>query len=80
MAKFRNITGDALAVFKPAEVRGARIVDADAIVEVDGDVTERLDDAYIVGSGDDARAWPTALWELVDDKADKKASNAVKEA
>jgi hypothetical protein len=79
VAKFRNITGDALAVYKPAEVRGARIVDADAVIEVDGDVVSQDGDAYTVGEGDNARLWPKALWELVDNKAVSKASN-VKEA
>ncbi len=67
MPKFRNISGDALDCFKPAEVRGSEHVDNLGEVEVDGEVQE-IGDAYIVGEGDNARAWPKALWQLVVDK------------
>jgi hypothetical protein len=61
--KFKNVSGDTL------EVRGLRPydttpVDANGFAEVDGEVSEELDDAYVVGTGPDARAWPKALWEL----------------
>lgn len=66
MVKFKNVSGDTL------EVRGLRPydttpIDAGKYAEVDGEVTAGLDDdtdAYIVGEGDQARAWPKALWEL----------------
>jgi hypothetical protein len=61
--KFKNVSGDTL------EVRGLRPydttpVDANGFAEVDGTVAEELDDAWVVGEGTDARAWPKALWEL----------------
>lgn len=68
MLKFRNISGDALACFKPAEVRGSEHVEAGATIEVDADLAGELVDAYVVGEGDAARAWPKALWALVTDK------------
>lgn len=40
-------------------------VEAGKVTAVDGEVTEQTDDAYIVGEGDDARAWPKATWELL---------------
>lgn len=66
MPKFKNISGDTL------EVRGLRAydttpVEAGKYAEVDGEVTAGLEDdadAYVVGEGDQARAWPKALWEL----------------
>ncbi|MER7063959.1 hypothetical protein [Streptomyces albidoflavus] len=41
------------------------LVGADDVTVVDGEVTGQTDDAYIVGEGDEARAWPKATWELV---------------
>jgi hypothetical protein len=38
------------------------------------------DDAYIVANNGEEKAWPHAVWELVDDKPAAKVASAVKEA
>lgn len=68
MLKFTNISGDALDCFKPAEVRGSEHVEAGATIEIDADLAEELEDAYVVGEDGAARAWPKALWKLVPEK------------
>lgn len=75
MLKFKNVGPYKVDVFKPAEL-GGRQVDAGAVLEVDGVVSEEIDDAYLVGEGGAARLWPKAQWELVKDaksvKVDKE--------
>ncbi len=61
MARLKN-TGDPVHVYAPEGDQRSLLVDTDQIVEVPGEVTEELDDAYIVGHGDDARAWPKSRW------------------
>lgn len=63
MPKFKNVGADVHAV-KRADLGGELVVSG-AYFEVGGEVSDETDDAYIVGSGDDARAWPKAQWELV---------------
>lgn len=63
MAKFRNVGPDVHAV-KRADL-GGQLVETGSDFEVVGEVAEETEDAYIVGSGDNARAWPKAQWELV---------------
>lgn len=60
MARFKNISGDELHLNRPE----GPPIKPDQIVEVDGEVTEEIEDAYIVGSGEDARAWPKATWRV----------------
>lgn len=67
MARFRNTTSNHLALIRPAGHPDSHQVDAGGEVEVRGEVTETTHDAYIVGEGDSARAYPKALWELVSD-------------
>lgn len=75
MLKFRNV-GPGIAAFKPAEL-GGKPVESGDVIEVDGEVTGEVDDAYLVGEGDNVRAWPKAQWELVKDKpAAKKVDKA----
>lgn len=71
MPKFRNITGEPVDLYRPAELGGQR-VDKDGVVEVQGEV-EEIDDAYLVGEGGNRRAWPMATWELVKDTSAKTA-------
>lgn len=61
MARFKNISGDELYLQR-AE---GPLIGPGEVVDVDGDVTEEISDAYIVGTGDQARAWPKATWEFV---------------
>lgn len=73
MPKFRNIGPD-IAAFKPAEL-GGKPIESDDVIEVDGEVTGEVDDAYLVGEGDNTRAWPKAQWELVQDKPAAKKTD-----
>jgi hypothetical protein len=76
--KFKNVGPDKVDVFKPAELGGAQ-VDAGGVLEVDGSVFKETDDAYIVGEGGAARAWPKSRWELVKDTSAAKTVKADKE-
>lgn len=67
--KFKNV-GDAIHAQKRAD-RGGELVETGGVFEVDGELAEETPDAYLVGTGDDARAWPKAQWELVADKTAK---------
>jgi hypothetical protein len=62
--RFKNNTDDDLVLFGPTGHPDAYICPAGEIVEVRGDITDETDDAFIVGSGDDARAWPKSLWRV----------------
>jgi hypothetical protein len=76
MPRFRNI-GAAAHVYKPAGDPDSLFVDAGQIVETPGELApEQPADAYVVGEGDQARAWPKALWELVEDKPATKPSSS----
>lgn len=61
MARFKNISGEDRRVGRA----DGRLVETGSVTAAVGDVTEETGDAYIVGSGDEARAWPKATWELV---------------
>lgn len=52
----RNVSGVDLFVL-------GKVVESEALVEVPGKVLkDSPDDAYQIGSGDDARLYPHALW------------------
>jgi len=70
VARFRNISGDDRHVGRA----DGPTTTADAVVVVEGDVVEEIDDAYIVGEGGDARAWPKATWELVKETGGSQAA------
>ena len=90
MPKFRNVSGADLHLFGPGGQMGTYLVEAGEIANVMGElVTSRPtpkkdepeptplpDDAYIVRSGDEEKAWPHAVWELVDEKTDEKPEKA----
>lgn len=61
MARFKNISGEDRRVGRA----DGPLVEAGTVTSVDGAVTAQTDDAYIVGEGDDARAWPKSTWELL---------------
>lgn len=72
MARFKNISGVDVHVGRA----DGRVVEAESITAVDGDVTAQTEDAYIVGEGDDARAWPKETWELIPEtKSSKKGDD-----
>ncbi len=92
MLRFRLRADHPIDLYHPASRGGSLRVDAGAEVEVAGElVTERPkpkgdepgptplpEDAYIVALNGEEKAWPHALWELVQDKPAAKAT-AVKE-
>jgi hypothetical protein len=69
VARFKNISGEDRR-FGRAE---GPLVKAGDVTAVEADMVEELEDAYIVGEGDDARAWPKNTWELIPElKSSKK--------
>lgn len=72
MPKFRLAEGHGdVDLFQIAGGPDSFRVTAGSFVEVPGDIAEETEDAYIVGAGDDARAWPKAMWSI-----DKPAATA----
>lgn len=71
MLKFKNI-GQGVHAIKRADL-GGPLIEATSTIEVDGTISSETEDAYIVGEGDNARAWPKSQWELVKSAA-KSAS------
>lgn len=63
MARMVNI-GAPVHLFKPGADLDSLLVERGQVVEVPGAVAAELDDAYVIGDGDNARAWPMAQWEL----------------
>lgn len=58
----RNISGEPLLL----GLRDGRRVDPDEVVRVEGALAkDQPDDAVVIGTGDDARAYPTSLWSKV---------------
>lgn len=74
MARFKNISGEDRRVGR-AE---GPLVEAGTVTSVDADVTDHTDDAYIVGEGDDARAWPKETWELLDEPRNSEPKSSKK--
>jgi len=71
---FRNIGADVHA--EKSALLGGKLVATGETFEVPGDLAEELIDGYVVGTGDNARVWPKAQWELVKSAA---TSASVKE-
>jgi hypothetical protein len=67
VARFKNISGEDRRVGRA----DGPLVQAGEVATIDEDVAEELSDAWIVGQGDEARAWPKATWELLKDADDK---------
>lgn len=88
--KFKNVSGNELAVFKPEGDPQSRTVESGGLLEVAGTlVTSRPEpkgdeptpeplpeDAHLVDVGGEERAFPHALWELVGDKPKTAAKPA----
>lgn len=74
MPRFKSLSGDDLDVFAPAGDSESFPIAAGAEIEIPGEVAGETADAYVVGVGDEARAWPKALWALVTPAAVKAAS------
>lgn len=75
MPQFRNISGVSLAVYRPEGDEESLTVAAGQVINVPGDLaTESPEDAFLVGAGDDARMWPKAHWELVQDQQKPKVA------
>lgn len=78
MVKLKNL-GEAVHVYRPAGDANSLLVEHDQVLEAPGEITEELDDAYIVGAGDDVRAYPKAQWELVKPAKKPTKSDAAKD-
>lgn len=61
MARFKNVSGEDRRVGRA----DGPLVEAGTVTATADEVTGQTDDAYIVGEGDEARAWPKATWELL---------------
>jgi hypothetical protein len=72
VARFRNISGAGMHVGRA----DGPLVEAGDVTAVGGDVTQQDGDAYVVGEGEHARAWPKALWELVPEAKSKSSGKA----
>lgn len=62
MARFKNVSGTDLRVGRA----DGPLVRASEVTTVEGDAVADLGDAWVIGEGDEARAWPKATWELLD--------------
>ena len=69
MATFKNNTGYDVVV---GNRDSGPLVKAGDTIDVEGAVKE-TDDAFLVGKGDDQRAWPKAVWSQV--KSTNKGSD-----
>jgi hypothetical protein len=84
--KFKNISGGDVEAIRTER----RPVDTGEVIEVPGSIVKSRpkpkdgdpepapipDDAYLVVSDGEERAWPHATWELVEDKPAAKADKA----
>lgn len=61
MARLKNV-GEPVHVYAPPGGAHSLFVDAGQIVEVPGEITGEVADAYLIGAGDDVRAWPKGQW------------------
>ncbi len=60
----RNISGEALYLGRP----DGRRVEADEVVHVEGEPApkkDQVEDGLVIGTGDDARVYPSATWKQV---------------
>lgn len=73
--KLKNISGaELVALAKPGHP-DSMVVAVDAVIEIPGGLAkEQPEDAYLT-DGDDPRAWPHAVWELIEDKPATKATS-----
>ena len=62
----KNITGEALYLGRP----DGRRIEADEVIHVEGTVAKSSpEDAYVIGTGDDARAYPKSTWKVTSEKS-----------
>lgn len=62
--RFKNETDRDLVLFGQVGTPGAYNLEAGGTVEILDEITEETDDAYIVGTGEDARSWPKTVWSV----------------
>lgn len=69
MPKFRFLGDQPVTLFQRTGGPDAFDVQPGQTVTVPGDLAadQYAEDAYIVGDDENARAWPKASWELIDD-------------
>lgn len=62
--RLRNTTDRDLVLFGQTGTPEAYNLEAGGTVEVPGDLTGETGDAYLIGAGDDVRAWPKTVWAV----------------
>ncbi len=67
MTKFVN-TGDAIDLYFPAGHSDSLQVEAGQVVDLGDMKVEEGDDCWLVGEGDNVRAWPKDRWERQGEK------------
>jgi hypothetical protein len=63
MTKFVN-KGESVDHYFPGGHPDSLHVEANQVVDVGDMSVEELDDCYLVGEGDNVRAWPKSRWEM----------------
>lgn len=61
--RLKNV-GPAVDLYRPAGDARSLRVEEGQVVETPGELAGEIDDAYLIGEGDDVRAWPKTRWEL----------------
>jgi hypothetical protein len=72
--RLRNL-GEAVHLYAPPDSPNSLPVNADQVVTVAGPL-EETDDAYILGEGDTARAFPKSRWAIEKPSHKKAATGA----
>ncbi len=77
MARLKNISGVPVDLYaRTGEAESYRVGPGET-VEVPGDVTHpdaEGADFFTIGEGDDARAWPSASWEVLGESKPRSGS------
>lgn len=61
--RLKNV-GPAVDLYRPAGDSRSLRVEEGQVVETPGELSGEVDDAYLIGAGDDMRAWSKTRWEL----------------
>jgi len=62
----KNVSGEPLYLGRP----DGRRVDDGEVIHVEGTIAKSSpDDAYVIGTGDDARAYPKSTWKVTAEKS-----------
>lgn len=73
MTKFVN-NGSPIELYFPAGHPDSLTVDSGQVVDVGDLKVEEGDDCWLVGEGDDVRAWPKERWEKQGERKSSRSS------